>query len=197
MWRGQLGRESAEPRKPGKRNKRSSPRHKVRRTKQERANRSMDAQCGAVRLAKRRWPVKSGTENIRPITDAWPFYSARIFARRSQSLIFEINQKSAFSSTGSKPSTFKLFGLFSKTCYIEIQRTSPVQLFRTIYRRNLPHYQPRGVVLFLTYRLIGSLPKQVLHNLKIERIRAERQIANAFSNHYSFSCPSPSMENIR
>jgi len=37
------------------------------------------------------------------------------------------------------------------------------------YRRNLPHYQPDDVVLFITFRLAGSLPPKIISNLKSER----------------------------
>jgi len=48
--------------------------------------------------------------------------------------------------------------------------------FPTVYRRNLPHYQPYGAVLFFTYRLAGSLPRRVLDSLKEERKREERRL---------------------
>jgi len=48
--------------------------------------------------------------------------------------------------------------------------------FPTIYRRNLPHYQPYGAILFFTYRLAGSLPWHVLDSLKEEREREERRL---------------------
>ena len=37
------------------------------------------------------------------------------------------------------------------------------------YRRNLPHYQPDDVVIFITFRLAGSLPLEILSKLKSER----------------------------
>jgi hypothetical protein len=37
------------------------------------------------------------------------------------------------------------------------------------YRRNLPHYHPDGYPLFITFRLAGSLPLEVLAQLKAER----------------------------
>ena len=37
----------------------------------------------------------------------------------------------------------------------------PVQA-KLYYRRNLPHWQPPGATLFVTWRLYGSLPKHVL-----------------------------------
>ena len=33
------------------------------------------------------------------------------------------------------------------------------------YRRNLPHWIPDGRVIFLTFRLYGSLPKRVVRNV--------------------------------
>ena len=37
------------------------------------------------------------------------------------------------------------------------------------YRRRLPHWQPDGAVIFLTYRLAGSLPADVLAQLRDEK----------------------------
>jgi REP-associated tyrosine transposase len=37
------------------------------------------------------------------------------------------------------------------------------------YRRNLPHYHPQGNPLFITFRLAGSLPLQVLAQLQTQR----------------------------
>lgn len=37
------------------------------------------------------------------------------------------------------------------------------------YRRNLPHYHPDGYPLFITFRLAGSLPLEILAQLKAER----------------------------
>ena len=41
----------------------------------------------------------------------------------------------------------------------------------TFYRRTLPHWQPPGASIFVTWRLHGSLPHEV-----IERLRAERAL---------------------
>ena len=43
--------------------------------------------------------------------------------------------------------------------------------YKTFYRRNLPHIQPEGATLFITFRLANSLPTEVM-----ERLRAEREI---------------------
>ena len=40
--------------------------------------------------------------------------------------------------------------------------------YRQYYRRNLPHYQPRGATLFVTCRLAGSLPASVVQRLQEE-----------------------------
>jgi len=37
------------------------------------------------------------------------------------------------------------------------------------YRRNLPHYHPESFPLFITFRLVNSLPAEVLSELKQER----------------------------
>ena len=41
--------------------------------------------------------------------------------------------------------------------------------YKSSYRRNLPHLQPPGVRLFLTFRLAGSLPTSVLERWQEER----------------------------
>lgn len=38
--------------------------------------------------------------------------------------------------------------------------------YKPFYRRHLPHYQPPGSTLFVTFRLAGSLPAEVLQLLK-------------------------------
>lgn len=40
--------------------------------------------------------------------------------------------------------------------------------YRLFYRRNLPHYQPANATLFVTFRLAGSLPVEVLQRLREE-----------------------------
>ncbi len=46
--------------------------------------------------------------------------------------------------------------------------------YREFYRRHLPHYQPPGATLFITFRLAGSLPAAVLRELDEETRRRER-----------------------
>lgn len=38
--------------------------------------------------------------------------------------------------------------------------------YRLYYQRNLPHYQPVGASLFITFRLAGSIPKEALLRLE-------------------------------
>ncbi|HRO25731.1 MAG TPA: hypothetical protein PLR07_15695, partial [Promineifilum sp.] len=51
--------------------------------------------------------------------------------------------------------------------------------YRPDYRRNLPHYQPRGAILFVTFRLAGSIPIVVLQRLKAEAEAREQRIRQA------------------
>ena len=44
------------------------------------------------------------------------------------------------------------------------------------YKRNLPHIQPPGATLFVTFRLAGSIPKAVFERLKADAEERERQI---------------------
>ena len=48
----------------------------------------------------------------------------------------------------------------------------------TYYERNLPHWQPHHAEIFLTWRLCGSLPAEVVARLRLERV-AGRQFARA------------------
>jgi REP element-mobilizing transposase RayT len=48
---------------------------------------------------------------------------------------------------------------------------------KSFYRRRLPHYQPPGATFFVTYRLAGSLPMEVLLQLKEEQRILERSTA--------------------
>ncbi len=43
------------------------------------------------------------------------------------------------------------------------------------YRRRLPHWQPPGATIFVTYRLFGSLPARVLDQLADEEHRLKRE----------------------
>jgi len=45
------------------------------------------------------------------------------------------------------------------------------------YRRNLPHIQPKGATLFVTFRLHGSIPRSILDQLEQQKRRAEQRIA--------------------
>jgi hypothetical protein len=39
---------------------------------------------------------------------------------------------------------------------------------RVFYRRRLPHWQPDGATLFVTFRLANSLPRAVIADLRAE-----------------------------
>lgn len=43
--------------------------------------------------------------------------------------------------------------------------------YKPFYRRNLPHFQPEGATLFVTFRLFGSMPRE-----KIDRWVHDRQM---------------------
>lgn len=49
--------------------------------------------------------------------------------------------------------------------------------YKTYYKRNLPHYQPIGYTYFVTYRLNGSLPVEIIKQLKYEREKQLKLIA--------------------
>jgi hypothetical protein len=44
-----------------------------------------------------------------------------------------------------------------------------------VYWRHLPHWQPDGATIFITWRLYGSLPKEALDRLEEERQALERR----------------------
>lgn len=44
-----------------------------------------------------------------------------------------------------------------------------------LYRRRLPHWQPEGAIVFLTWRLYGSLPQEALQRLEAERLLLLKQ----------------------
>lgn len=48
--------------------------------------------------------------------------------------------------------------------------------YKPFYRRRLPHFQPPGAVLFITFRLKDSLPRAVLDDLRDLRERTERSL---------------------
>lgn len=49
------------------------------------------------------------------------------------------------------------------------------------YRRKLPHWQPEGVMYFITFRLANSLPLHVIQELKEWRERERKAIHVKFS----------------
>jgi putative transposase len=49
--------------------------------------------------------------------------------------------------------------------------------FKPFYSKRLPHIQPPGATLFVTFRLAGSIPQAVIRELIAERETAEHRIA--------------------
>jgi hypothetical protein len=49
--------------------------------------------------------------------------------------------------------------------------------YKLFYRRHLPHIQPPGATLFVTFRLAGSIPAEVLQQLRAEAERVEAILA--------------------
>ena len=45
--------------------------------------------------------------------------------------------------------------------------------YKLFYQRHLPHFQPPGARLFVTFRLAGSLPKIIIQQLIEEKIRLD------------------------
>jgi len=48
--------------------------------------------------------------------------------------------------------------------------------YQLFYQRHLPHYQPAGAILFITFRLAGSLPQAALQRLDEEKRRLKAEI---------------------
>ncbi len=48
--------------------------------------------------------------------------------------------------------------------------------YRLYYQRHLPHYQPPGAALFITFRLAGSLPLEVIRQLKMETESKQQEL---------------------
>lgn len=49
--------------------------------------------------------------------------------------------------------------------------------YKLFYQRNLPHYQPAGATLFITFRLAGSLPIRLIKSLNEEMKRQESELS--------------------
>lgn len=49
-----------------------------------------------------------------------------------------------------------------------------------LFRRRLPHWHPPNAVFFVTFRLAGSLPHELLEELRREREKTERLLAARF-----------------
>jgi hypothetical protein len=55
---------------------------------------------------------------------------------------------------------------------------------KTFYHRNLPHWHPPGRTIFLTWRLEGSLPVNVIDQLRItrDRLSKRKSISQGWTN---------------
>jgi REP element-mobilizing transposase RayT len=49
--------------------------------------------------------------------------------------------------------------------------------YQPYYKRRLPHFQPIGSKLFITFRLAGSLPQAVVQQLQQEKIQMQKTLA--------------------
>ena len=54
--------------------------------------------------------------------------------------------------------------------------------FKIYYERNLPHIQPPGATLFLTYRLVNSIPSEMLQMVRAEAQRISEALASEPDN---------------
>jgi len=54
--------------------------------------------------------------------------------------------------------------------------------YKPYYRRRLPHIQPEGATFFVTFRLAGSLPAEVVAKLMEERERINRELEKIKNN---------------
>ena len=48
--------------------------------------------------------------------------------------------------------------------------------YRPFYRRRLPHIQPEGATLFITFRLANSLPIEVVKKLREEDWQIKKRL---------------------
>lgn len=54
--------------------------------------------------------------------------------------------------------------------------------YKSGYRRNLPHLQPEGTTIFVTFRLVDSIPKSMLTRWRNERDLLEQQLSRIGNN---------------
>lgn len=60
--------------------------------------------------------------------------------------------------------------------------------YRIFYERNLPHYQPEGATLFVTIRLVNSLPVQIIQQLQKEKDEIESRLSKIADTKERASC---------
>jgi REP element-mobilizing transposase RayT len=61
--------------------------------------------------------------------------------------------------------------------FVQQERSMSTLEYQLFYRRHLPHIQPPGATLFITFRLAGSIPTEVLQELRAEAERVEAALA--------------------
>jgi REP element-mobilizing transposase RayT len=54
--------------------------------------------------------------------------------------------------------------------------------YKSGYRRNLPHLQPEGATIFVTFRLVDSIPKVILARWREERNQLQQQLSRLSNN---------------
>jgi REP-associated tyrosine transposase len=62
---------------------------------------------------------------------------------------------------------------------VVVAKSKNVLEFKEFYRRYLPHWQPAGAMIFITYRLVDSLPKHVLQKIENEHQQNRRDVQAA------------------
>ncbi len=60
--------------------------------------------------------------------------------------------------------------------YLRMEEPMPNLDYKLFFERNLPHFQPPGAVLFVTYRLRGSIPKIIIDELIAKKEATERAL---------------------
>jgi putative transposase len=51
---------------------------------------------------------------------------------------------------------------------------------KDFYRQKLPHYQPDHATYFVTYRLAGSIPVEIIRQMRHEYEAAQQKITGSF-----------------
>ena len=59
--------------------------------------------------------------------------------------------------------------------------------YKTFYRRHLPHFQPSGATLFVTFRLAGSIPQAVLNRWAVDSQAQQKRMRSGVGQASSLS----------